>query len=137
MATPAVVAAYLCSNNQHESLSRALPLSHRIGYDFDFLQLHGASHVRDLRNKRGCKGTCYRAPDERSCSEDMVKQPTLAFPTINLAMQDWILAVHLLLGWDDQKTISAADMEEFLSKFLEALKSKKGERWVQGLGLGV
>ena len=34
--------------------------------------------------------------------------------------QDWTLAVNLLLSWDDQKTISAADMEEFLSKFLEA-----------------
>ena len=28
--------------------------------------------------------------------------------------------MNLLLSWDDQKTISAADMEEFLSKFLEA-----------------
>ncbi|CAE7284642.1 unnamed protein product [Symbiodinium natans] len=34
-------------------------------------------------------------------------------------LEDWILAVNLLLSWDDQKTISAADMEEFLSKFLE------------------
>lgn len=34
-------------------------------------------------------------------------------------LEDWTLAVNLLLSWDDQKTISAADMEEFLSKFLE------------------
>ena len=34
-------------------------------------------------------------------------------------MQDWILAVNLLLSWDDQKTTSASDMEEFLSRFLE------------------
>ncbi|CAK8997801.1 unnamed protein product [Durusdinium trenchii] len=36
-----------------------------------------------------------------------------------LRLEDWILAVNLLLSWDDQKTISAADMEEFLSRFLE------------------
>lgn len=27
--------------------------------------------------------------------------------------------MNLLLSWDDQKTISAAEMEEFLSRFLE------------------
>lgn len=36
-----------------------------------------------------------------------------------LRLEDWFLAVHLLLQWDDQKTISAAEMEEFLSQFLE------------------
>ena len=38
---------------------------------------------------------------------------------IAVTIQDWILAVNLLLSWDDQKTISAAEMEEFLSRFLE------------------
>ncbi|CAJ1445183.1 unnamed protein product, partial [Effrenium voratum] len=36
-----------------------------------------------------------------------------------LRLEDWILAVNLLLSWDDQKTISAAEMEGFLSRFLE------------------
>ncbi|CAE8616832.1 unnamed protein product, partial [Polarella glacialis] len=36
-----------------------------------------------------------------------------------LRLEDWFLAVHLLLSWDDQQTISASDMEQFLSKFLE------------------
>eukprot|EP00434_Breviolum_minutum_P004852 symbB.v1.2.004279.t1/scaffold220.1/size262620/3 len=36
-----------------------------------------------------------------------------------LRLEDWILAVNLLLSWDDQKTTSASDMEEFLSRFLE------------------
>jgi hypothetical protein len=41
---------------------------------------------------------------------------------IAVTIQDWILAVNLLLSWDDQKTISAAEMEEFLSRVLEVFR---------------
>lgn len=40
-------------------------------------------------------------------------------------LEDWYLAVHLLLRWDDQKSISALEMEDFLSKFLEGDAEQK------------
>lgn len=36
-----------------------------------------------------------------------------------LKLDNWFLAVQLLLNWDDQKTMSASEMEELLSRFLE------------------
>ncbi|CAK0880088.1 unnamed protein product, partial [Prorocentrum cordatum] len=36
-----------------------------------------------------------------------------------LRLEDWFLAVQLLLGWDDQKTTSAQEMEKALSEFLD------------------
>lgn len=36
-----------------------------------------------------------------------------------LRLEDWFLAVQLLLNWDDQKTISAEHMEQFLERFLQ------------------
>lgn len=41
-----------------------------------------------------------------------------------LRLEDWFLAVHLLLSWDDQKMIAAKQMEETLSRFLKDAWSK-------------
>lgn len=56
-----------------------------------------------------------RAEDDSYKRQDPVQRSK----KYRLRLEDWILAVNLLLSWDDQKTISAAEMEEFLSRFLE------------------
>jgi len=65
-----------------------------------------------------------RRAGDRDDNDDTQRDPEQA-KKYKSRLEDWILAVNLLLNWDDQKTISAAEMDENLTKFLEAdAKSK-------------
>ncbi|CAE7777304.1 unnamed protein product [Symbiodinium sp. CCMP2456] len=88
---------------RHEDERRSKGFSVR--FAFDRLVVQGSQVVADIPTASGENDEWHRDPERAKKDKSR--------------LEDWTLAVNLLLSWDDQKTISAADMEEFLSKFLE------------------